>query len=52
MKNILIINSSIDYTVDYIISKYKDVVFFILNVDMIQHYNIHISEFGWEIINN
>lgn len=40
---ILIITSSIDYTVDYIISKYKDVNFYRLNVDLFDSYQILIS---------
>lgn len=46
---ILIITSSIDYTVDYIISKYKDVNFYRLNVDLFDSYQILITNTGWSI---
>lgn len=49
LKNILIITSSIDYTVDYIIAKYTNINFFRLNVDMLQYYNISINENKWSI---
>ncbi|MFQ1753551.1 hypothetical protein [Aeromonas veronii] len=44
MKNIiLVITSSHDLTCDYLISKYKDLVFFRFNVDMFSSYEISIS---------
>lgn len=49
MKNVLIITSSIDYTVDYIIAKYKKISFYRLNVDMLPYYKIEITENGWLI---
>ena len=35
---VLIITSSIDYTVDYIISRYSGVDFYRINTDMFEHY--------------
>lgn len=46
---ILVITSSIDYTVDYIISKYKDLDFYRLNVDLLDHYQLLITNTGWSI---
>ena len=46
---ILIITSSIDYTVDYIISKYTDANFYRLNVDLFDSYQILITNAGWSI---
>lgn len=48
-KVVLIITSSIDETVDYIIEKYKNVSFFRLNVDFIEKYRFKINEYGWQI---
>lgn len=48
-KVVLIITSSIDETVDYIIEKYKKVSFFRLNVDFIGKYRFKINEYGWQI---
>ena len=48
-KVVLIITSSIDETVDYIIEKYKNVSFFRLNVDFIGKYRFKINEYGWQI---
>lgn len=49
MQKILVITSSYDKTCDYIISKYKDVVFFRLNVDFFSQYLISFSKKGFEI---
>ena len=46
---ILVITSSIDYTVDYLISKYNDVDFYRLNVDLFDSYQILITNTGWSI---
>lgn len=46
---VLIITSSIDYTVDYLIDKYKNIKFYRLNVDMIDCYEIFIYNQGWSI---
>jgi len=46
---ILVITSSFDYTVDYLIDRYSNVPFYRLNVDMFGNYSIKISEKGWEI---
>lgn len=53
MKKVLIITSSIDYTVDYIISKYGNKYkFYRLNVDMFNKYVINVSyENGFYIKN-
>lgn len=48
-KSILIVTSSIDYTVDYLIEHYSQVQFYRLNVDMIEHYEIVINNEGWSI---
>lgn len=49
-KKVLIFTSSIDYTVDYIIHKYQCAIdFFRVNIDMLQHYTINISETMWSI---
>ena len=52
LKKILIITSSIDYTVDYMISKFSNVNFYRLNVDMLEFYKIRITEDNWEISND
>lgn len=51
MEKILIITSSYDYTVDYIINKYKDIAeFFRFNVDMLDKYTFELTENkNWEI---
>jgi len=50
LKKILIFTSSIDYTVDYIISMYSDTVdFYRVNVDMLQFYTINVNETIWTI---
>lgn len=46
---VLIITSSIDYTVDYIISKYQGIDFYRLNVDLFNSYQILITNSGWSI---
>lgn len=46
---ILIITSSIDYTVDYIISKYPKVNFYRINIDMFSQYRFLITNNGWSI---
>lgn len=46
---ILVITSSFDYTVDYIIDRYEKVPFYRLNVDMINHYSVSVTNTGWEI---
>lgn len=46
---ILIITSSLDYTVDYLISKYKDVNFFRVNVDMFENYQFLVTGDAWSI---
>lgn len=53
MKKILIITSSVDYTVDYIIKKYSDQYeFFRVNVDMFDKYIFNYSyEYGFNIKN-
>ncbi|WP_252246719.1 hypothetical protein [Clostridium sp. ZBS4] len=44
MKKLLIITSSIDYTVDYIIEKYSNYAeIYRLNVDMLNNYNINVG---------
>lgn len=48
-KKILVITSSIDYTVDYLIDKFGSENFYRLNVDMIDHYSIVIGGTGWTI---
>jgi glutathione synthase/RimK-type ligase-like ATP-grasp enzyme len=52
-KIVLIITSSIDVTVDYIIKKYNKVAnFFRFNVDMLNQYEIGVvNEYGWYIKN-
>lgn len=52
LKKILIITSSIDYTVDYMITKFSNVNFYRLNVDMLEFYKIRITEDNWEISND
>lgn len=50
MKKILIITSSFDKTVDYIVEKYNQTaLFFRFNVDCFDCYNIVICNSGWEI---
>lgn len=49
-KNVLVITSSVDETVDYIIKKYENVYFFRLNVDHIKKYDFEVTEHGWRII--
>lgn len=49
---ILVITSSIDYTVDYIISKYADVDFYRVNLDLLDQYRFLISLDGWSIDSN
>lgn len=46
---ILIITSSIDYTVDYIISRYPNVDFYRINTDMFGKYQFLITNNGWSI---
>ncbi len=47
---ILVITSSIDVTVDYIINKYQSVTFYRFNVDWFSQYKIYIGgTVGWEI---
>ena len=46
---VLIITSSIDYTVDYIISRYSGVDFYRINTDMFEHYQFLIRNNGWSI---
>ena len=46
---VLVITSSIDYTVDYIIDKFPSVCFYRLNIDMFTDYKILIKNDGWEI---
>ena len=47
---ILIITSSVDCTVDYIMKKYSEVDFFRVNVDEFSKYKICVgSENGWTI---
>lgn len=48
-KKILVITSSIDLTVDYLIDKFQDKHFYRLNVDMIEHYSIVIHGTNWII---
>lgn len=53
MKKILIVTSSIDYTVDYIIDKYKNrVKFYRLNVDKFEEYSLCLRDNGNWIIGN
>lgn len=50
MKYVLVICSSIDETVDYIIEKNEsDVYFFRLNVDFLYEYDINVYNDGWKI---
>lgn len=50
MNNILIITSSIDLTVDYIIDKYKELIgFYRLNTDLIDKYEIALRNEEWLI---
>lgn len=50
IEKLLIITSTIDRTVDYIISKYnKEIDFFRLNTDLINDYRIAITNDGWSI---
>lgn len=50
MNKVLVITSSIDYTVDYIISKYSDrAEFFRVNVDLFSNYRITIESDTWRI---
>lgn len=49
---VLIITSSIDYTVDYIISRYASVDFYRFNVDMFDEYRVIITNDGWRIESN
>lgn len=46
---ILVITSSIDYTVDYVISNYAEVDFYRVNVDMFDRYCFLLSPDGWSI---
>ena len=50
-KNVLIITSTIDGTIDYIIKKYNLFAnFYRLNVDLLEHYSISINNsYGWII---
>lgn len=51
MNTVLVVTSSIDCTVDYIIEKYKnDAIFFRLDVDHLSYYDIIIKTSGWEIV--
>ncbi|HFL3259434.1 TPA: MvdC/MvdD family ATP grasp protein [Clostridioides difficile] len=54
MKKILIITSSVDYTVDYIITKYSnECKFYRVNVDKFDNYKFNISyDEGFCIINS
>lgn len=50
IKNVLIITSSIDYTVDYMISKYCDrAAFYRCNVDWFGKYEFSVTNSGWSI---
>jgi len=50
MTNILVVTSSIDYTVDYLIQNYsQNVRFFRFNVDMFGKYKIDITSSNWLI---
>lgn len=50
MKKILIVTSSIDYTVDYLIIKYSHMAnFFRFNIDLFSQYKINICVDGWEL---
>lgn len=50
MQIVLVVTSSIDYTVDYLIVKFgQDVCFKRLNVDMLDEYKIKINNNSWEI---
>ncbi|ELC8362426.1 MvdC/MvdD family ATP grasp protein [Clostridium perfringens] len=53
MKKILIITSSVDYTVDYIIRKYnKKYIFYRVNIDMFDRYEFNVSyDNGFSISN-
>jgi len=46
---VLIITSSIDYTVDYIISRYSGMDFYRINTDMFEQYRFLIHNNGWSI---
>lgn len=46
---VLIITSSFDKTVDYIISLYPSLPFFRFNVDQFADYSVSISQDGWQI---
>lgn len=46
---ILVITSSYDYTVDYIIDRYEKVPFYRLNVDLLDCYSISVTNQGWKI---
>ncbi len=52
-KYILVITSSIDITVDYIIKKFDSLLFFRLNIDELSNYsiNVGIKELAWTIEN-
>lgn len=52
-KCILVITSSIDVTVDYIIQNYGSVIFFRLNIDELSNYSIDVGnvETSWSIEN-
>lgn len=54
MKKILIVTSSVDLTVDYIIERYKGICkFYRVNVDMFNHYTFNYNaEYGFNIKNN
>lgn len=48
---VLVITSSHDRTCDYLISKYKEVIFFRFNMDMFSTYELSISSEGFSISN-
>ena len=50
-KSILIITSSIDVTVDYIIKKNEEISFFRFDVDEFSNYEINVSNYTWTIRN-
>jgi len=52
VKQILVITSSYDLTVDYIISKFEALNFFRLNTDRLDEYQISFYNSRWEIIDS
>lgn len=52
MKNVLVITSTIDYTVDYIIDKYREKVnFYRVNIDRFNEYKFILNNCNWKIEN-